>query len=84
MKWLVFHLNLLHQVPNSFVVMEMLDIMQDKNIMQNVFTIRYCQHPESFLNIYRFHFGLTVNNVVKGVKTVELIDTQNKKIILYF
>ena len=24
--------------------------MQNKNIMQNVFTIQYCWHPESFLN----------------------------------
>ena len=71
-------------VPNSFVMVEMLDIMQDKTIMQNVFTIQYYWHPESFLDIYSFHFGLTVNNVVKGVKTVQLIDTQNKKIILYF
>ena len=63
--------------------MEMLD-MQDKNIVQNVFTIQYCWHPESFLDIYRVHLGLTANNGVKGVTTVELIDTQNKKIILYF
>ena len=73
MKCLVFHLNLLRQVPNSFTVMEMPDIMQDKTIMQNVFTIQYCWHPESFLDIYSFHLGLTVNNVVKGVKTIQLI-----------
>ena len=51
MKWLVFHLKLLLQVPNSFVMLEMLD-MQDKNILQNVFTVQYGWH----------HLGLTVNN----------------------
>ena len=59
--------------------MEMPDIMQDKTIVQNVFTIQYCWHPESFLDIYRFHFGLTVNNVVKGVKTVQLIKENIQK-----